>query len=84
MLEALAATMATQTTGYIAIIDGVMNPATFHMHMSAAARAALIVKLQKYVVSTCADPDCDCLVNLLAEKFPDVKIVPVDVTERKA
>lgn len=85
MLESLAAAMATNTTGYIAVIDGVMNPATFSAMRNESARAALIVKTRRMVLNTCVDPEtCDCMVSILGQMFPDVKIVPVDVTERKA
>lgn len=84
MLEAIAASMATQTAGYIAVIDGVMNPMTFHVERKRTALAALTIKTGKMVLSTCTDAGCDCEVKVLAENFPDVKIVTVDVTERKA
>lgn len=79
MLEALKATMATQTTGYIAVIDGVMNPMTFSVVRKRTALAAMIIKTGMMVMSTCDDESCDCEVKVLAEKFPDVKIVPVEV-----
>lgn len=84
MLEALKATMASQATGYCAVIDGVMNPMTFSVIRKRTALAALIIKTGMMVMSTCDDESCDCEAKVLAEKFPDVKIVAVDVTERKA
>lgn len=84
MLETLTASMSTQTSGYIAVIDGVMNPMTFSVEEKRRAIAALIIKTGKMVLSTCTTENCRCEAELLAKLFPDVKIVPVDVTERKA
>lgn len=84
MLEALKATMASQTAAYCAIIDGVMNPMTLHHTRKETALLALEIKSGITILALCSDPECDCTVNALARRYPDVKIVPVDVTERKA
>lgn len=75
----LKAAIATSATGFAAIIDGAMDIRTIGGTKNSAAFAVLTVKSRRMVISTCSDPGCDCLVKVLAENYPDVRIVAVSV-----
>lgn len=77
-VERLRASMAKSATGYGAIINGVLDIRSVSLTKSMAAVNALYLQ-GLGVVSTCTDPDCDCKVKILAEFFPETKIVPVMV-----
>lgn len=78
----LLASMASQTTGYGAIIEGVLNVRTVTEHPNGAALNALHI-MGFQVVPGCREPDCDCLVRLMAElaqlKGFTARIVAVNV-----
>lgn len=70
--------LATTATGYAAVIDGVLNVMTLDAHRNDAAHNALIIQGFE-VASDCRDPECDCIVRLLAKLRPEIKIVAVNV-----
>lgn len=76
--DSLGLRLATTATGYGAVIDGVLDIRTVADTPSGAAMCALMAKGRR-VISNCADPDCDCKVRLLADLYPEIKIVPVSV-----
>lgn len=82
--ETITAKLAASTSGFCAVIDGVMNPMTLATTRNEAARRALSIVTKAIVMPCCFDPDCESNITVLAEHYPAVKIVPVDVTERKA
>lgn len=77
-LGGLTARLATSATGYAAVIGGVLNVRTVADSQKAAAMNA-IYAMGHTVLAPCPDPDCDCMVRLLAHHFPDVRLVPVRI-----
>lgn len=75
---ALAGRLAASATGYGAVIDGVLNIRTVTDTANHAAINALFL-CGVFVQSTCGDPECDCMVRLLARLRPGDRIVPVAV-----
>lgn len=78
-LDKLKSSFATSATGWGAVIDGMLDIRTIAEEKKLAAYNALIAKTNTIFVPTCRDPDCDCLIKILAEKFPAVKLVQVRV-----
>lgn len=74
----LTARLATSATGYAAVIGGVLNVSTVADSQKAAALNA-IYAMGHTVLAPCPDPDCDCMVRILAHHFPDVRLVPVRI-----
>jgi len=72
----LTAALASTATGYGAVIDGVLNIRTVTETPNMAAVNAAYLK-GFHIIATCTDPSCNCIVRALAERCPDVKIVPV-------
>lgn len=77
-LGGLTARLATSATGYAAVIGGVLNVRTVSDSQKAAALNA-IYAMGHTVLAPCPNPDCDCIVRLLAHHFPDVRLVPVRI-----
>lgn len=78
-LDKLKSSLAISATGWGAVINGTLDIRTITDEKKAAAHRALCIATGTIVLSTCADPDCDCLIEILAEKFPAVKLVQVRV-----
>jgi UDP-N-acetylglucosamine enolpyruvyl transferase len=76
--DPLTLRLATTATGYGAVINGVLDVRTVADTPNSAAMCAIMAQGRR-VLSNCADPDCDCKLRLLADMFPEVKIVPVSV-----
>jgi hypothetical protein len=74
----LADRLATTATGWGAVIDGVLNIRTVSDTVNAAALNALFVGGYR-ILSTCADTDCDCMVQVLGRLMPQVRLVRVKV-----
>lgn len=72
----LAASLATSAMGYAAVIDGVLNIRTVSESENAAALNA-IYALGYRLSTTCVNPDCNCMVQALAQIAPGARIVPV-------
>lgn len=70
--------LATSATGWSAVINGTMDVRTISDGKNASALNAMYV-CGFGVMTTCADPDCDCMVDALAQHRPDVKLVRVRV-----
>lgn len=70
--------LATTASGFGAIIDGVLNVRTVTDSRKGAALNT-IYAMGHSLVSSCVDPDCGCLEGTLADLFPDVRIVAVNV-----
>lgn len=79
----LSQRLATSATGYAAVIDGVLNIRTVNETRNMAAHNALWVSGCR-IFTTCKDLDCDCMVKLLEEMFPAVKIIAVQVETTNA
>jgi hypothetical protein len=77
-LTKLADRMATTSTGYGAVIDGILNIRTVTETANMAAYNALFLVGYR-VLTTCFDSDCDCKLQLLNKVRPDIRIVPVRV-----
>lgn len=78
----LAAMLASTSSGFGAVIDGVLNVQTVPDSCNRAALNALFITGYR-VLSNCQDPDCDCFVRTLSALRPDVKILPVTVSVTK-
>lgn len=74
----LTASLATSAMGYAAVIDGVLNIRTVSEGEKAAALNAIYV-LGYRIATTCVNPDCNCMVQALAQIAPGARIVPVTV-----
>lgn len=74
MIDILADRMAKSASGYAAVINGVLDIRTTSDTRNGVALNAFAV-LGAMVVSTCRNPDCDCLAKD-AERF-GIKIVRV-------
>jgi len=74
----LADLLATSGTGWAAVINGTMDVRTISDGKNTAALSAMHA-CGFGVISTCSDPDCDCMVNVLDQHRPDVKLVRVRV-----
>ena len=74
--------LATSGTGWAAIINGIMDVRTISDGKNTAALNAIHV-CGFHPRTTCVDPDCDpdcdCIVKVLADCMPDVKLVRVRV-----
>lgn len=70
--------LATRATGWAAVISGIMDVRTISDGRNTAALNAMHV-CGFGVMMTCPDPDCDCMVTVLAQQRPDVKLVRVQV-----
>ncbi|WP_333826897.1 hypothetical protein [Pararhodobacter sp.] len=78
MPAALADRMARTAHGHAAVIDGILNIRTVTDTRNAAALNALFITGTR-IIPTCQDPECDCIVRLLAQMRPDIKIVAVSL-----
>lgn len=78
VLENMKAAMAASATGWGAIINGTLDVRTVTDSANGAATNAIYAKGVR-LITNCTEPDCDCKVKLLADLFPDVKIVSVKV-----
>lgn len=76
--QSLADLLATSATGWAAVINGTMDVRTISDGKNTAALNAMHA-CGFGVMTTCADPDCDCMVAVLAQHRPDVKLVRVQV-----
>lgn len=74
----LSQRLATTATGWGAVIDGVLNIRTVTDSRNGAAVNALHVGGFR-VISTCRNPDCDCMVKALAQVMPRAQLVAVAV-----
>lgn len=77
-LDNLKSAIANSATGWGAVINGTLDVRSITETANGAALNAIYIKGHR-VISNCADPDCDCMVNVLGGLFPDVKIVRVRV-----
>ena len=75
-LDKLKSSLATSATGWGAVINGTLDIRTVTETCNGAALNAIYVKGVR-VISNCTDPDCDCMVKVLAEMFPDIRIVRI-------
>jgi hypothetical protein len=66
------------TTGYGAVIDGILNIRTVTDTQNHAAYNALYI--HGYIPDgMCDKPECDCIVVMMQKVLPNIKIVPVTV-----
>ena len=65
------------TTGYGAVMDGMLSIQTVTHSRNAAALNAFYI--HGHYVQSCDDPSCDCVVKALAEFYPNDRIVAVTV-----
>ncbi len=76
--QSLADLLATSATGWAAVINGTMDVRTISDGKNTTALNAMRA-CGFDVMTTCADPDCDCMVTVLAQHRPNVKLVRVRV-----
>lgn len=77
-LSALTERLATSSTGWGAVIDGVLDIRTVSDTARAVAVNAFAVS-GVFAITPCDDPACDCLVKALEHMRPNIKIIPVKV-----
>lgn len=77
-ISMLASRLAKTATGYAAVIDNVLNVKTVADTEKAAALNA-IYATRASLAMICQDPDCGCIQRLVAQHFPQVRIVTVKV-----
>lgn len=77
-ISSLTERMATTATGWAAVIDGVLDARTVTIDKRGAAINAFLAK-GVMVIATCRDDTCECMVEKLSERFPDIKLVRVTV-----
>lgn len=70
--------MATTATGWAAVINGVLDARTVTINKRSAAINAFLA-MNIVVLGTCADEDCNCMIEKLGHRFPGIKLVPVTV-----
>ena len=81
--KAITESMASNATGYCAVIDGVLDIRTASNTQNSAALNALFTCGYE-VTSMCKDPDtCDCIVKILEGLEPNAKIVAVTIKAQK-
>lgn len=74
----LIGNLQTSATGWAAVINGVLDVRTVTDTRNGAALNALFAQGVR-VIPTCADTDCDCMVDLLAKEKPGTRLVAVMV-----
>lgn len=77
-VASLTAKLAESATGYGAIINGVLDPRTVTAYRNGAALNAMYV-LGTNIISSCQDPACECMVELLKRLGLPAEIVPVRI-----
>jgi hypothetical protein len=75
-IAAMTASMARTSSGFAAVIGGVLDIRSASETADMAAYNALFL-VGINLISNCNDPDCDCKRKALARLRPDIKIVPV-------
>lgn len=68
--------LATSSTGYAAVIDGVMTIGTAVETPNWTALNALY-RVGISIPAACTDPECNCYVRILRIMRPDISIVSV-------
>lgn len=83
MPTGIRAALASSATGFAAVIDGVLNVTTIGDTREAVAVYAFgVMGFRIYSDCACLDRDlCGCVEKALGWRFPNIKIIPVQVKE---